>query len=69
MPAADGLNLVYVLCDEWMWRRDLLVVMGAEDPNRLDTALAEATPRTRGAERRAQIAEMVTAMGGDVGGG
>ena len=69
LPAAQGLAVVYSLAEEWMWRRDVLTLLGAEDPERLDTVLAGIGPAPRGAARAQQIADMVTAMGGETGGG
>lgn len=62
LPVRQGLSVLYVLADEWMWRRDLLALLGAKDPGRLDTALQPAAP----AGQSAQWAR-VAAMGGEIG--
>jgi hypothetical protein len=66
LPAAEGLSVLYVLADEWMWRRGVLKLLGAEDPAPLDTALRGAVA---GSDRLARVAEMTEAVGGEMVGG
>lgn len=65
LPADQGLAVLYVMVEDWMWRRDLLELLGAKDPGRLDTVLfgrpAGETPRA--GTRAADVLE----LGGEVG--
>jgi hypothetical protein len=66
LPAAQGLSVLYVLADEWMWRRGVLKLLGAEDPAPLDTVLQRTVA---GSDRVARVAEMTEAVGGEMVGG
>jgi hypothetical protein len=66
LPAAQGLSVLYVLADEWMWRRGVLKLLGAEDPAPLDTVLQRAVA---GSDRAVRVAEMTEAVGGEMVGG
>jgi hypothetical protein len=57
--AREGLSVLYVLLDEWLWRRDLLRLLGADDPGRLDTILARPAG---GGDRAVRVA----GLGGEV---
>ncbi len=65
LPAAQGLAVLYVLADEWMWRRNMMRLLGAKDEDvaRLDTILAT-SPRPASREQRAaEVAAFVEGMG------
>jgi hypothetical protein len=66
LPAAQGLSVLYVLADEWMWRRGVLKLLGAEDPAPLDTVLQRTVS---GSDRAVRVAEMTEAVGGEMVGG
>jgi len=68
LPAHVGLSVAYALCDEWMWRRDVLAALGVEDPGRLDSILEEpdAGSRLADEDRRALVVEAAGAVGGEV---
>jgi len=59
--------VLFYLAHEWAWRRDVLSVLGAENPGRVDELLVDDTPDTgpvaqSAAERMARARE----MGGEV---
>jgi hypothetical protein len=61
LPAAQGLSVIYVLADEWTWRRGVLRLLGADDPAPLDAVLDRPVRRT-GVEDRVR---QVEAAGGE----
>jgi hypothetical protein len=64
LPADQGLAVIFALCDEWAHKRQLLALLGAEDPTALDDVLTADTSRRRSsrAERLAADSE----LGGEV---
>lgn len=63
LPAAQGVSLLYVMAEEWMWRRDVLHLLGAtpKDIGRLDAILSQPV-----APDRTHRAVQVAAMGGEI---
>jgi len=71
LPPADGLAVLYVLADQWTRERQLLAALGVKETDSLDNTLERAATSRRStdpAQRARDIAEFVTAAGGEVGG-
>jgi hypothetical protein len=56
LPAAQGLSVIYVLADEWTWRRGVLRLLGADDPAPLDAVLDRPVRRTGDRARQVEAA-------------
>lgn len=41
MPLSDALSAIYVIADEWMWRRSVLAAMGVKDPDPWEAVLGQ----------------------------
>lgn len=64
MGARDGVGVLFVLADQWARQRDLLSLLGAEKPGRLDD-LIHPDPDADADTRDARIAAVLE-LGGEV---